>query len=451
MSEVKPPFTPEQKDYMVNRSINLLLSDFEKPEATPEIGYTLASDPDKIKTVFSMMFLRQFLFLTRELLNSVIPLILRRLVSLSQRVEHEYEGFIKGNVNWHKTILAQLEKEGVFVVRKPTREFLTPENTLLALTLREVNIHTGDLISFFKPNLIVEREKLRKIKLVSQKYYQNIYLQSCVERATKFLNLERNFLRNKLAKNMSSHTERYQMFCDYAEKAIVRRRIVNKSYLDLLVWRRAYADLVNGFASLSKKEFLQRKWEDDRLYEIWAFCEILASAKRWKVNVKPFSALYQSRGRPLYYLGTLETNPVYYNTSLEIESSKEIIPELELQLQRLFVRGSRPDMIVANTVSPYSSIIIDMKNYLDTKGDAYVKVLGYMKNYNVQNGAVVYPVDIKHKDLVNPVEELPNFVRTEVLNGNFIALTLKPGRDFENMNSIGLKKFTEFLADKVLN
>src|SRR3989442_528832 len=142
-------FTEEQIDYMVNRSINLILSEFEIIDATSNISYSSLPTEEKIKTVFSIMFLRHFFHLTRELLNDIIPKVTRRLVSSSDRVDKEYQNIIKGRVNWQKTILAQIKNENAIITREPRREFRNPENQVLTLTLLEVSKHSLDLLNFF--------------------------------------------------------------------------------------------------------------------------------------------------------------------------------------------------------------------------------------------------------------------------------------------------------------
>jgi len=87
----------------------------------------------------------------------------------------------------------------------------------------------------------------------------------------------------------------------------------------------------------------------------------------------------------------------------------------------------------------------------DTSSAAHLKILGYMKNYDVSNGAVVYPVKIESR-FVNVVEEEPGFVRsTPPGGGNFIAATVTPGGPFEAQNAISLEKLANFLLNEVLS
>lgn len=265
--------------------------------------------------------------------------------------------------------------------------------------------------------------------------------------AYQFMWTERNFLKNKLEETVQGarHSERYQDFSKRAEDTILRKRVTNRAYLHLASWRKAYADLVNGFASLSGVEFLQKEWSDDRLFEIWALCEVLHGAKRRGVDVRPWSALFQKRGRPLFYL---RESPLYYNTSLQIEDSEETVPELK----RHYLRGTRPDLFVVNIHDLKSSIVVDMKNYRETSVDAHQKILGYMKNYDVDNGAVIYPIKLDANDLglVNVAEKSPTYVRSSTATGSFIALTLTPGKESELENNTVVDAFADFLMSTCL-
>ena len=334
MNEIsQPKFTEEQIDYMVDHSINLLLSDLENSEGTPWLNYAFPSPQDKIRTVFSIMFLRQFTYLNVDLFNRIVPVILRRLASITAKVENQYDGYVRGRVNWQKTLLTQISSEGTFVTTEPIRQHLTPENIMLSLTLQEVGLHARDLESFFTPlGFTSEIDNLERIHELSRKFGNHVYLKTCSERAGHYLQAERTFLSDRLqGRGHSTHGVRYQSFSSYAENSILTKRIVNRAYLQLLEWREAYVDLVNGFASIQGKEFLQTEWTEDRIFEIWVLCELLAFMKRRGVNVKPHSALFEERGRPLYYA---DRSPVYYNTSLEIEESEETIPQLSRQYVR---------------------------------------------------------------------------------------------------------------------
>jgi hypothetical protein len=442
---LQPKFTDEQIDYMVNRSINLLLSNLENPHGAPWLNYAVPSLHDKIRTVFSVMFLRQFMYLNGDLFNRIVPGILRRLASVTTKVENRYDWYVRGRVNWQKTILTQIASEDSFVTTEPIRQYLTPENIMLSLTLQEVGLHARDLENYFSPlGFVSELDFLEEIRELSRMVGNHIYLKSCAERAGHYLRAEETFLSDRLQRgSTSTHGARYQTFSSYVEDSILSKRIVNRAYLQLLEWRKIYADLVNGFASIQGKEFLQTEWSEDRIFEIWVLCELLAYMKREGVNVEPHSALFEGRGKPLYYVGA---SPVYYNTSLEIEESEETIP----QLSRQYVRGSRPDVIILNVHDPSSSIILDMKNYSETSSAAHLKILGYMKNYAVNHGGVVYPISIESRFL-NVVEEVPGFIRSMPHGeGNFIAATITPGEQSETKNEAILARLTNFIRDNVL-
>jgi len=49
------------------------------------------------------------------------------------------------------------------------------------------------------------------------------------------------------------------------------------------------------------------------------------------------------------------------------------------------------------------------------------------------------------------VEEYPNYVRSKPPDGNFIALTLTPGKEFEPQNNDGTSRIAKFLIDEVIN
>ena len=101
--------------------------------------------------------------------------------------------------------------------------------------------------------------------------------------------------------------------------------------------------------------------------------------------------------------------------------------------------GSRPDVIILDVDDPSTSMILDMKNYSETSSAAHLKILGYMKNYGVSNGAVIYPIKIESR-FVNVVEEAPGFIRSMPHGeGNFIAATITPGEQSESQNEISLR------------
>jgi hypothetical protein len=285
------------------------------------------------------------------------------------------------------------------------------------------------------------------MRKVASQYCHTVQLKKCFELAHEFMGAERNFLSSRLKESMqdAKHGERYQDFSKQAEDTILRKRVANRAYLQLVSWRKAYADLVNGFASLSGVEFLQKEWSEDRLFEIWALCEVLRGAKRRGIGIRPWSALFQKRGRPLFYL---EESPLYYNSALQIEDSEETVPEL----RRQYLRGTRPDMFVVNTSDLKSSIVVDMKNYRETSVEAHQKILMYMKNYDVNNGAVIYPIKLDARDLglVNVVEKSATYVRSSTATGSFVAMTLTPGKISELENDAVVNRFADFLISTCL-
>ena len=206
----------------------------------------------------------------------------------------------------------------------------------------------------------------------------------------------------------------------------------------LHAWREQY---FSGDAWISPKPgFQTQSGRDDALYEIWCFSELLHAARNLgEGEISQNSFLRRQAGAlPEFSLG--EGRYAYFDfrngrfravAPAAIASHGPALPRAHVEW---FLRHG----------SDYrQSVVIDTKYYLTHSWDSgeALKVLGYMMNFGVSNGAIVFPV---HPPAIRGAESERGLIRLtcpDAMGSTLWVLTLVPDPAAEEENDSVLRRF----------
>ncbi len=181
----------------------------------------------------------------------------------------------------------------------------------------------------------------------------------------------------------------------------------------------------------------------DGLYELWCFAELLAMARQQGVpNVAQNSFLRRDLGDPAFDLG-----PGFYAFYDFGEHSFRTVSS-----DRLFTesRGSTPvlpgahvEWFIRDSKDFRNSLVLDTKYYSKWDSGQALKVLGYMQNFGVRQGAIVFPCDLEAlgrrvKPLAPGIFQMSCPADPEAL---FWVLRLEPTVEAEARNREVLERF----------
>ena len=215
-------------------------------------------------------------------------------------------------------------------------------------------------------------------------------------------------------------------------------------YRRLHSWREQY---FNGEAWISPKPgFHTQSGRDDSLYEIWCFSELLNAARNiGETGISQNSFLRRRAGPgPEFSLG--EGKYAYFD--FRDGRFKAVAPATIADRGPALPRA-HVEWFLRHASDYRQSVVIDTKYYLTHSWDSgeALKVLGYMMNFGVANGAIVFPV---HPPAIRGAESESGFMRLscpDAMSSTLWVLTLTPDPSAEKANE---SVMTRFLKSTIL-
>jgi hypothetical protein len=152
--------------------------------------------------------------------------------------------------------------------------------------------------------------------------------------------------------------------------------------VDIARWRRQYLSFDSGLGAGDKMQYLQAR-DAAHLYEIWCFAEMAnALVELGHQDVLQYSILRSGAQGPTFML--TDRCDAYYNFfGNRISVAKR---------SKIFAR-THVEWFVMNRRSDRDSLVIDTK-YREWSSTETLKVLGYMNDFDVNRGAVIYREEI---------------------------------------------------------
>ena len=318
-----------ETDYMIRRSLNILLSDFRisyDELGTKEFGINQKSVtnndeyPILLELLLTFNLWRSAKILNEALLDSIsIPREWHR-----QTIEVE-EVNLQGPIDWPETFNIRQKKPTGFKIRDFGKVIAIAQTEYVVLVLREFKMHM---------NLILNR--LKKLLEKSYPYYLHDIikmLQSIQQKINKTLQILSKSVRDQFKKFEQSLQEKL----DFAAGEL--KLLLNRPYSiqdrifsmyrntvrfnrpkgtnltnivkNLASWREDYLDCK---ITLSDEDIFQyrRTGNVAKLYEMWCFYEICAAIKRKGVeNIVQLCAIRSQQNEPQISIG--EHSYVYFD------------------------------------------------------------------------------------------------------------------------------------------
>ncbi len=181
----------------------------------------------------------------------------------------------------------------------------------------------------------------------------------------------------------------------------------------------------------------------DGLYELWCFAELLAMARELGIQrVVQNSFLRRDPGGPTFDLG-----PGFYafydfgEHAFRTVSAERLFPEPRGVAPIL--PGAHIEWFIRDAADFRNSLVLDTKYYSQWDSGQALKVLGYMQNFGVRQGAIVFPCELRALERrVTPLE--PGLFRMGCPadpRAAFWVLRLEPNAAAEERNRAVLKHF----------
>ena len=362
-SRIIGSFEREEKTYLKNRIIRLAsafsLKDLQRYfKISVEEGGALADRNSVLAKIFS---------LHEVLINEILSGVRKRTMFDSSRAIEEGRFQIRGAVDWHRTSIIHLQNLETshptrFFYYRPEKRFETPENILLTLTFIELENDVRNLLT--KTELEEDLLELEK-GLLKQMIYRcsrelgSFPLRQAKDKATRFL------LRSEDISSLESEVER----------RLEKSKRHNKPYRRLLEWRVKYRELDKVLGEKRRNfNFVEVENALDKLYEIWILLELVQHLKKNGVKTD-----FEIRGK----MNFLKTNlgeqeiEIYYQRSQPLKDGWAGVKGI-------------PDYIFVDSKTK-KTVLVDAKNYEEARATAIYKMLGYLHNFEVNDGILIFP------------------------------------------------------------
>lgn len=362
-SRISGLFGRDERTYLKNRIIRLAsafsLKDLQRYfKISVEEGGALADRNSVLAKIFS---------LHEVLVNEILREVRKRTMFDSSRAIEEGRLQIKGAVDWHRTSIIHLQTLETrhpikFFYYRPEKRFETPENILLTLTFMELENDARNLLT--KTELEEDLLELEK-GLLKQMIYRcsrelgSFPLRQAKDKAARFL----------LGSEDTSSLEAE------VEKRLEKSKRHNKPYRRLLEWRVKYRELDKVLGEKRKNfNFVEAENALDKLYEIWILLELIQHLKRKGVKTE-----FAIRGKINFLKMELEEREIetYYQRSYPLKDGWAGVAGI-------------PDYIFLDRTTK-KTVLVDAKNYEEVRATAIYKMLGFLHNFEVNDGILIFP------------------------------------------------------------
>lgn len=344
--------------YMYNR-IMLILRRFKLPkekyfEVSSATGTYLL--PDRLSD------LNRLLDLYQEFFYEIFPQIIKEL-NFNVFTKEIVTKVVSGNVRWDLTLMNAIRKgmnitpiEFNTVYHEP--HFDTSENLVLVLAILRLR-QDAMLIRKYRLSDKLQKEEIAIL---------NNIIDGC-----------NNTLNNSLLKILVPKVSKYLLFDSrdprvmYLESAAVRRlrerKIRHKTYARLFEWVKKYRELnIRSISPIRTNFPIDRRENFDTMFEVWVLCEFL-------------DYLAVQHGAVI--------RAITFPQSFQITIHRIELTLFYEKQYKGWALNAYPDFTIEKEGS--LKVVMDAKNWLESKSDAMYKMLGYLNNLDATLGILFYP------------------------------------------------------------
>lgn len=429
---------------MLRRSLAICLTDLKSPLPVPQsIDFSIdLLGKDTLSVIYQPLLL---IINAMRMHNSFIHNVLNFIITEARKpFKNSQNSQRTGPVNWGKTFQNYRKGDRTIIIIEKSISLMSEEDKkLTALVVIEFKKHCEILL------LLIKKFKLPQTSFTSKAMK---VLADIINKINLFSNYDSGYIENKLpldwADNELSYPiktfkekilnvfEGYNNEVDFFDTYIIQTKHAFNKLLphiklcnSIFIWRKNYISLSTGLGAGSHLIFMQTR-KIANLFEIWCFMEMAYTLLQCdQSELVQKSLLKRGNKQPLFSLN--RQTEVYYNfygDQICIYENSKIL------------RNSHIEWFFRNKQDYSKSIILDTK-YKKWASEDNLKVLGYMNDFGVNRGIVIFSHTIpleryKTKNNENGLI-VCNFGRNN--EKLFCALTLTPEDHAIEANSKTLK------------
>ncbi|MDH3203124.1 MAG: hypothetical protein OEL81_00395 [Nitrosopumilus sp.] len=291
------------------------------------------------------------------------------------QVDHpsiDYTGkIIRGKINWKETLFRSKDKFPLnFEMTTWSRDFSTPENILLFLSLNWLNKESTKIINtaFSEPLHSDEIQILQNVESSTNQLIRNFPYQAIIQSSKQF------------SKLLPKDNEISQLM-EYVKFRAKHGDIRNKTYLELLEWIRKIKELSMEFLTGNPTRFHIDSLSDlDTVYEAWIFLELLDFCK-FKKHLDVTLTLGKVKNDPTFFEFVFDGHVIRMNYEKQFQTDNK----------EAWILKHTPDFSVF--CDDILIGIFDAKNYSkeSEKATGINKMLSYLVNLDSNYGALFFP------------------------------------------------------------
>lgn len=388
---------------MLERALKILLTDTKEHLASGQkvkFDFIIREDNKMyyLPLLFAVNIVYSFSSFKRKILN-VIESRLKVLANTDKKKEYFNFSF----VDWDKTASEARRQEDFELIFRKDSIFYKELNFFFFLLyeyllhckvieaefsrkeLKVKNIFTVNLISRIR-KIIFEIESYLKSLRIAEKQELN---KNQIINGAKICAKE---LKEGLFKQATFLEEFKSQYINNTRTVFSEEYVVSPHSKIGVEWRDFYLGVSFGISYGDCFYFYQNR-QTPSLYEIWCFLEITNRLKIFDLNVIQNSLLHSKIKGSHFMVGEANVFYNYYGKKFSLESSSKVL------------KKSHVEWFIKNPINFRNSILIDTKYYKKWDSSATLKVLGYMNDFGVNHGVVIFKNGIKSNKF-NSVESL---------------------------------------------
>lgn len=305
-----------------------------------------------------------------EDLSKILFKILKQISTESTKKLHDNLDIIKGNLDWKRTLMNSLKGEYTtiptkFVSEMPESKFVNPENVFLSYVFLKLKKDIYGLKKDMSSENLIPRE---------EKILEEIQ-RSCEEILKK---IPLRFTRSEAKYLLESSDKSERELLQEVKQSLNNTRGGNPAYFELLRWFEKYKNLdFDHISNISDYQLEDLKDEErlNKLYEIWFLLEFAHYLEKEGHQTK-FESTGKEKTKISFKMDD-SNYTLYYQTSEPLKNG--------------WARRGVPDYVFTEENSD-RCVIIDAKNWGEERSDASYKMLGYLHNFEEQNGILIFPL-----------------------------------------------------------
>ncbi len=450
VSTESPALDLHARDYMARRALAILVASSLERRAGEPVSFA----PVPRKGIDSVrLLMRPVAHLTnvwlglRDLRRRVLHLLSDSPETLADRPteQHDHAGPRFNRIDWQQTLARRSSGNPGVVARALVRCADEPSAAYVVDVLREIVIHAERVAHHLEreePHLpgavLAMLQDVEKWAEETQAACSSAWLkmsqfdESAAERIAAAFD-------NDLDVHVSQPL--FSQYCTAGKTPMARRP---QPFLSTDLCRRLHSwrdQYFSGEAWISPKPgFQTQSGRDDALYEIWCFSELLNAARNiGEGGISQNSFLRRRAGAaPEFSLG--EGRYAYFD--FRNGRFKAVAPTT-IASQGSALPRAHVEWFLRHGSDYRQSVVIDTKYYLTHSWDSgeALKVLGYMMNFGVANGAIVFPV---YPPAIRGVESESGLIRLtcpDAMGSTLWVLTLVPEPAAERANESVIRRF----------